>query len=77
MLGAVINVSWKDHPTNRDLYGKLLPITEVICESRLRFAGHCFRNKNELASDLVLWAPTHGSRKSGRPCKNYIDKTCC
>lgn len=74
MLRAVLNVSWKDHVTNKELYGKLLPITDVIRERRLRFAGHCFRNKNELASSLLLWTPTHGSRKSGRPCKTYIDQ---
>ena len=74
MLRAVLNVSWKDHPTNAQLYGKLKKITDVIKERRLRFAGHTFRQKEELASDLLLWAPNHGTRNIGRPYKTCVDQ---
>ena len=69
MLRAVLNISWKQHPTK-----KVQPISVAIRDKRLRFAGHCYRNKNELASDLVLWQPVHGNRTQGRPPKTYIDQ---
>ena len=74
MLRAVLNISWKQHPTKKQLYGNLPPISVSIREKRLRFAGHCFRNKDELASDLILWQPLHGNRTRGRPSKTYIDQ---
>ena len=40
----------------------------------MRFAGHVWRNKNELASDVLLWTPTHGKQKPGRPKRSYIDQ---
>ena len=70
----ILNVSWKDHPSNHEVYGNMPKITEVIRERRVRLAGHSFRNKNELASDLLLWAPEHGQRRRGRPYKSYIDQ---
>ena len=74
ILGAILNVSWDDYLTNSQLYGKLAKITDVIKERRLRFTGHSFRNKEELVSDLLLWAPSHGQRSSGRPQKTYLDQ---
>ena len=41
---------------------------------RLRFAGHCWRSKDEVASDRILWQPQHGNRSRGRPAKTYIDQ---
>ena len=41
---------------------------------RLRFAGHCWRSKDEVASDLILWQPQHGNRSRLRPSKTYIDQ---
>lgn len=74
MLRAVLNISWKQHPTKKELYGNTPPISEILRERRLRFAGHCHRNKEELASDLILWQPTHGKRTPGRPCRTFIDQ---
>ena len=28
---------------------------------RLRFASHCWRSKDEVASDLILWKPHNGN----------------
>ena len=39
----------------------------------MRFAGHCWRAKQELASNLLLWSPNHGKRRVGRPAITYID----
>ena len=72
MLRAILNKSWRQHPTNQELYGHIPKLSDVIKERRTRFAGHCWRSKNELASDLLLWTPKHGFSDVGRPSKTYI-----
>ena len=73
MLRAALNVSWQDHIPNNILYGETPLLSETIQRQRLGFACHCWRNKNELAGELVLWDPTHGQRKIGRPALVYPD----
>ena len=29
-----------------------------------------------LISDVILWAPSHGRAKAGRPARNYIQQLC-
>ena len=41
-----------------------------------RHAGHCWRSKNELISNVLLWTPTHGRAKAGRPARTYIQQLC-
>jgi hypothetical protein len=74
MLRAALNISWKQHPSKKELYGNIPPISTTIRERRLRFAGHCWRSKDELASNLLLWQPTHGKKTPGRPYKSFIDQ---
>ena len=69
MLRAALNISWRDHMSNKDLYGKIPKITDTIREQSLRFSGHCWRSKNEVVSDLLLWLPIHVRRSRGRPPK--------
>ena len=72
MLRAILNKSWRHHPTRHQLYGHLPPITKTIQVRRTRHAGHCWRNKDELISDVLLWTPTYGRAKAGRPARTYI-----
>ena len=65
MLRAVLNKSWRQHPTRHQLYGHLPPITKTIQVRRTRHAGHCRRSKDELISDVLLWTPTYGRAKAG------------
>ena len=58
MLRAILNKSWRQHPTRHQLYGHLPPITKTIQVRRARHAGHCWRSKDELVSDVLLWTPT-------------------
>ena len=46
MLRAILNKSWKQHPTNDQLYGNIPKVSDIIRERRTRFAGHCWRSKN-------------------------------
>ena len=76
MLRAVLNKSWKQHPTRKQLYGHLPPISQTIRVRRTRHAGHYWISKDELISDVLLWKPTHGHANVGRPPKTYIDQLC-
>ena len=67
MLRAILNKSWRQHPTRHQLYGHLPPITKTIQVRRTRHAGHCWRSRDELIGDVLLWTPTHGRAKAGRP----------
>ena len=70
MLSAVLNKSWRQHPTRHQLYGHLPPpMTKTIQVRRTRHAGHCWRSKDELISDVLLWTPTYGCAKAGRPAR--------
>ena len=37
---------------------------------------HCWRSKDELISDVVLWTPSHGRASLGRPTRTYIQQFC-
>ena len=39
---------------------------------RTRHVGHCWRSRDELISDVLLWTPTHGRAKAERPARTYI-----
>ena len=62
---AMLNKSWQQHPTRRQLYGHLPPITKTIQARRTRHAGHCWRSKDEIVSDVLLWTPAYGQSKAG------------
>ena len=76
MLRAILNKSWRQRPTKQQLYGRLPPITKTIKARRTRHAGHWWRSRNELISDVLLWTLSHGRVKAGRPALTYIQQLC-
>ena len=74
MLRAILNKSWRQHPTRHQLYGHLPPITKTIQARRTRHAGHFCRSRDELISDVLLWTPAYGQAKAGRPAKTNIQQ---
>ena len=52
------------------------PITKTIQVRRTRHARHCWRRKDELISDILLWTPTYRCAKAGRPARTYIQQLC-
>ena len=82
MLRTILNESWQHRPTKHLLYGYLPLITKIIQVRRTRHAGHCWRSRDELISDVLLWTPTYGRARAGRPARRYIlqlyeDTGCC
>ena len=41
-----------------------------------RHMGHCWRSKDKLISDVLLWTPSHGWAKVGWPARTYIQQLC-
>ena len=74
MLRAIGNRSWKQHPKQQQLYDHLPPISKTIEVKRTRqtrHAGLCWRSKDELISDTLLWTPTHGRTSVGQSVRIY------
>ena len=76
MLQAILNRSWQQHPTRCQLYSHLPPITKTIQARWTRHTGHCWRSKDEIVSDVLLWTPTYGQSKAGRPARTFIQQLC-
>ena len=55
----------------------LPPITKTIQVRRTRHAGHCWRSRDELIRDVLLWIPhTRPRKKQERPARTYIQQLC-
>ena len=77
ILRAILNKSWKQHPSKQHLYGHFPSITTTIQVRRgTRHVGHCWRSRDELISDVLLWTPSHRQAKVGRPARTYIQQLC-
>ena len=63
-------------PPRHPLYAHLPPITKTIQVRRTRHAGHCWRSRDKLISDVLLWTPTHARAKARRPARTYIHQLC-
>ena len=75
-VASNLNKSWQQHPTRHQLYSHLPPIMKTIQARRTRHAGHCWRSRDELISDVLLWTPTYGWAKAGWPAQTYIQQLC-
>ena len=60
--------------TKQQLYGHLPPIRKTIKIRRARHAGHSWRSRDELMSDVLLWTPSHGWAKAGHLVWTYIQQ---
>ena len=76
MLRAILNKSWRQHPTKHQLYGHLPPITKTIRVRRTRHAGHYWRSMDKFISDVLRWTLTYGQAKAGRAARTYIQQLC-
>ena len=76
MLRAILKKSWRQHPTKQQLYSHLPPIRKTIKIRQTRQEGHCWRSRDELISDVLLWTPSNGRAKAGYPARTYIQQLC-
>ena len=73
MLRMALNVSWKQHIPNIQLYGELPPVSTKVQQRRMRLSGHCVRHDDEVANKLVLWQPADGHANRGQQKLMYVD----
>ena len=76
MLHAILNKSWKQHPTKHQMYGHLLPISQIIQIRWARHTGHWWKSKDKLIKDILLGTPKHGHTSIGRQTKTFINQLC-
>ena len=51
-------------------------ISKTIQIRRIRHAGHSWRSKDELISNVHLWTPLHGRTGVGQPERTYLEQLC-
>ena len=77
MLQAILYKSWRVSTSKKQqLYGRLPPIMKTIQVWQTRHAGHCWRSRDELISDVLMWTPSHGWAKAGCPARIYVQQLC-
>ena len=76
MLWAILNKSWRQHPTKQQLYSHLPLITKTIKIRQIKYARHYWRSRDKLISDILPWTPSHGKAKAGQPAQAYIQQLC-
>ena len=59
LLRITHNVDWRAHARNSFLYGSgtIPPLPQTIAKTTLRFAGHAFRAKDQLVTDIMMFEP--------------------
>ena len=60
ILHTALNKSWKQHPTKHPPIRLPTPHLTTSQLRRTRYTGNCWKSKDELISDVILWTPTHG-----------------
>ena len=73
MLRKALNISWQEHSTNKNVYGKLPLVSSKLKSRWMRMAGHCIRHPELSTHQLILWEPTQGKANRGRRQLNYVD----
>ena len=73
MLRKPLNISWQEHSTNKNVYGKLPFVSSKVKSRRMRMAGHYLLHPELSTHQLILWEPTQGKASRGRGLLNYVD----
>ena len=62
--------------TDRSREKGIMKCWTLLMQLWTRHAGHFWRSRDELIRDVLLWTPTHGHAKAGRPAWTYIQQLC-
>ena len=72
MLRANAASNIEQIPTRHQQYGHQPPITKTIKVRRIKHAGNCWRRRDELINDVLLWTPSYGQAEAERLARTYI-----
>ena len=64
------------HLTKQHMYGHLPPISKTIQVRQTRHTGDCWRSKDELNNDVLLWTLTHEHASVDRLKRTYLHQLC-
>ena len=67
---------WKSPRSSTSQSSHLTLIAKTIQVIRTRHVGHCWRSRDELISDILLWTPSHRRIKAGLPARTDIQQLC-
>ena len=73
-LRKILHISYRDRVTNEEVLRRAEQhsLQAIVTERRLRLAGHMLRMPEErLAKTAMMWTPSNGKRKRGRPKKTW------
>ena len=80
MLQAILNKSWRQHPTQQQLYGHLPPITKTIQVRWTRHAKHNWKSWDELMwhtpVDPFTWTSKRKDDQLGPTYNSCVDTGC-
>ena len=71
MMRAILNKSWRHYLIKQQLYDLLPAITKTIKIRQTRYAGHCWRCRDEIISDIFPWTSSNGRAKAEGPAITY------
>ena len=72
MLWMALNISWKRHMTNEELYRDLPRVSSKSDIRRMKLAGHARCHQELLLNKLILWNLLHGQAQRGSPCQTFL-----
>ena len=70
----LLNISWTDHITNKDVLERVGNPTALLCEIvklKLSFFGHIIRSDG--LEKTIMLGMTEGARRRGRPRRRWLD----
>ena len=73
-LNNLYNVNVLDNIENKDLYGKLPSISQVIQTRHLKLASQVFRDKTCPVHLCQLGYPPHGKMSHGKLANTFVDR---
>ena len=76
-LRKVLNISWRDHITNKEVAARASKeegyIVNIVKHRQRTWLGHVLRMKGNRLPKMSLQAHAHNNRYRGRPRKNWIE----
>ena len=76
MLWTILNKSWKQHSTKQQPYGHQPHISKTVQIRQTIHAGHCWRSKDKILSDLLQWISSHRRASVGWLGSTYLQQLC-
>ena len=73
MMNTYITSPGGNTPQGTNYSATCLPSRKL---SKLDEPGHCWKNRDEIITDVLLWTLTYGLAKAGQPARTYIQQLC-